>query len=441
MDKKKKSHISLSLSRFSVITTILKNKIKNFKSVVFNNKSVIENYFFMTILQILNSFFYLLIYPYLIRVLGSEGYGTFVFATSIATYFLFFINFGFDLPATKAIAENAENSYNQRNILSCIFTSKSYLFIISSLVFGILLFTVPVFEKNKEVFLLCFFNVYSFVLFPQWYFQGIQKMKIVTYIQLGLKLASLPLIFLLIKSPQDLILYVFIISITNILGSLIAYLIIRLKYKIDISWVKPNRLKVWFKESQPFFFSSLAGSIKEYSIPIIIGSFFGMKDVAIYDLANKIIIVPRTIFMGVNSAIFPKLIVNIRNNLVKKIIRTEFFVSFSVVVVIIVFGKFIVKFLGGSGMENSYYLAVLLGFTVVSWLVVGAFINFVFIPNDKNYFITANQVIAMVAFFIFCIGGLMIYKNIIIFGVAMALSGMLEILYCVYITKKHQLLK
>ena len=315
------------------------------------------------------------------------------------------------------------------------------MFIISSLVFGILLFTVPVFEKNKEVFLLCFFNVYSFVLFPQWYFQGIQKMKIVTYIQLGLKLASLPLIFLLIKSPQDLILYVFIISITNILGSLIAYLIIRLKYKIDISWVKPNRLKVWFKESQPFFFSSLAGSIKEYSIPIIIGSFFGMKDVAIYDLANKIIIVPRTIFMGVNSAIFPKLIVNIRNNLVKKIIRTEFFVSFSVVVVIIVFGKFIVKFMGGSGMENSYYLAVLLGFTVVSWLVVGAFINFVFIPNNKNYFITANQVIAMATFFIFCIGGLMIYKNIIIFGVAMALSGMLEILYCVYITKKHQLLK
>lgn len=441
MDKKKKSHISLSLSRFNVITTILKNKIKNFKSVVFNNKSVIENYFFMTILQILNSFFYLLIYPYLIRVLGSEGYGTFVFATSIATYFLFFINFGFDLPAAKAIAENAGNRYNQRDILSCIFTSKSYLFIISSLIFGILLFTVPVFEKNKEVFLLCFFNVYSFVLFPQWYFQGIQKMKIVTYIQLGLKLASLPLIFLLIKSSQNLILYVFIISITNILGSLIAYLIIWLKYKIDISWVKPNRLKVWFKESQPFFFSSLASSIKEYSIPIIIGSFFGMKDVAIYDLANKIIIVPRTIFMGVNSAIFPKLIVNIRNNLVKKIIRTEFFVSFSVVVVIIVFGKFIVKFMGGSGMENSYYLAVLLGFTVVSWLVVGAFINFVFIPNDKNYFITANQVIAMVAFFIFCIGGLMIYNNIIIFGVAMALSGMLEILYCVYITKKHQLLK
>ena len=165
-----------------------------------------------------------------------------------------------------------------------------------------------------------------------------------------------------------------------------------------------------------------------------------MKDVAIYDLANKIIIVPRTIFMSVNSAIFPKLIVNIRNSFVKKIIRTEFFISFSVVLVIIVFGKFIVKFMGGSGMENSYYLAVLLGFTVVSWLVVGAFINFVFIPNNRNYFITANQIIAMLSFFILCIGGLLLFPNILVFGVAMALSGLIEIGYCIYVSKKNSLL-
>ena len=419
----------------------MKFKINSLKSIIFNNKSVIENYFFMTILQILNSFFYLLIYPYLIRVLGSEGYGTYVFATSIATYFLFFINFGFDLPATKAIAENVNNNIAKQDILSCIFTSKNYLFLISSLFFGLLLFTVPVFEKNKEVFLLCFLNIYTFVLFPQWFFQGIQKMKVVTFIQLGLKLASLPLIFLLVKSPQNLTLYVFITTLTTVVGGVIAYFIVRLKYKIKIVLVKPHRLKFWFKHSQPFFLSSLASSIKEYSIPIIIGSFFGMKEVAVYDLANKLIIVPRTLFMSVNAAIFPKLIVKINNVFVKKLIRIELLISLSVVFFIFVFGKFIVRFMGGAGMEDSYYLAILLGFTVVSWLVVGAYINFVFIPNNKNYFITANQVIAMVTFFIFCIGGLMIYNNIIIFGVAMALSGMLEIFYCGYITKKHQLLK
>lgn len=419
----------------------IEGKMVNLKNLFFNNKKIIENYFFMTILQILNSFFYLLIYPYLIRVLGGGAYGLFVFATSIATYFLFFINFGFDLPATKAVAENVEDHQKLEEILSCIFTLKTYLFLFSLVIFLLLILLFPVFAKNKSVFFLCFISIYSFVLFPQWFFQGVQRMKIVTYIQLGLKFASLPIIFWVVKRPSDLVLYVIIITMTNIVGGIIASFIIRFTFRFKISWVSLFKLKTWFKKAQPFFLSSLASSLKEYSIPIIIGSFFGMKEVAVYDLANKLIIVPRTLFMSVNAAIFPKLIVKINNVFVKKLIRIELLISLSVVFFIFVFGKFIVRFMGGAGMEDSYYLAILLGFTVVSWLVVGAYINFVFIPNNKNYFITANQVIAMFSFFALCIGGLMIYNNIMVFGVALALSGILEIIYCEYITRKHHLLK
>ena len=78
-------------------------------NLIHNNKKIIENYFFMTILQLLNSFFYLLIYPFVIRKVGMEAWGVFVFATSVAAYFVFLINFGFDLPATKRVAENINN--------------------------------------------------------------------------------------------------------------------------------------------------------------------------------------------------------------------------------------------------------------------------------------------------------------------------------------------
>lgn len=415
-------------------------KVHSLRILVFNNKKIIENYFFMTVLQVLNSFFYLLIYPYLIRALGGSAYGLYVFATSISTYFLFVINFGFDLPATKAIAENFNNEKNLENIISSIFTSKTYLFLICLFVFVGMLYTIPVFSKNKSIFFLCFVSVYSFVLFPQWFFQGMQSMKTVTFIQLGIKLLSLPLIFWLVKKEGDLFSYVSILTFTNLVGGIIGFCIIRFKFHLKTYWLPLSSLKFWFKQSQPFFLSSLAGSLKEYSVPIIIGSFFGMKEVAIYDLANKIVMVPRTIFMSVNAAIFPKLIVNIKNHIVKKIIKIETAISLFMVLLIVVFGRFIIHIMGGNGMEDSYYLSILLAVTIVSWLVVGAYINFVFIPHNKNKYIAINQVMAMFSFFIFCIGGLLVYKSIMVLGVAIALSGILEIVYCVSITYKNKYL-
>lgn len=420
---------------------MISNKIGAIKEMIINNKKVIENYFFMTILQVLNSFFYLLIYPYLIRTLGAEQYGVYVFATSVVSYFVFFITFGLDLPATKAIAENVDNKDKMQEILSSIFTAKTYLFFISIAVLAGLLWIVPKFYIYKEVIVLCFISVYSYVLFPQWFFQGIQKMRVVTYIQLGVKILSLPVIFTMVKSAEDFFVYVAIITFSTLLGSIIAFFIIKYQYRLSIRWQDMRMLKHWLVEGKPFFYSSLAGSIKEYSIPIIIGSFFGMRDVAIYDLANKIVIVPRTLFMSVNAAIFPKLIVNIKNHIVKRIIRIEALVSVSVLVLIVIFGKYIVKIMGGEGMEDAYYLAVLLSITIISWLVVGAYISFVFIPNRKNYWVTTNQLVALVTFMIFTFVGLLLYDNILVLGGAIALSGISEIIYCKYQVSKNNMLE
>ena len=86
------------------------------------NTKVAENYVFMTLLQVLNVCFYLLIYPFLIRVLGAESYGLYAFALAIVTLFIYFVSFGFDLPAAKKIAENAENNEVKSQVLSEVTT-------------------------------------------------------------------------------------------------------------------------------------------------------------------------------------------------------------------------------------------------------------------------------------------------------------------------------
>ncbi|MFV0208658.1 oligosaccharide flippase family protein [Empedobacter falsenii] len=418
----------------------LKVKINSIIKLAKNNKKIIENYFFMTILQVLNSFFYLLIYPYLIRTLGAESYGLFVFATSITTYFIFLVNFGFDFPATKAVAENVDNRNKIQETLSCVFTAKIYLLLLSVFIIGVLLFFVPFLKQHFVLFVFSFAQVISFIIFPQWFFQGIQNMKVITYIQLLIKIVSLPFIFYLIKKPSDVSLYVLIVSLSSLLGGIIAYGFIRFKYNYHLRFVKRTKLKIWFKDSLPFFLSTSAAVIKEQSITIIIGSFFGMKDVAVYDLANKIIIMPRTIFMSINGAIFPKLIREINNSKTKKIINIEVFLSLSVIIFIAIFGNFIVKILGGDEMIKAYPLSILLSVTVMSWLVVGAYISFVFIPNNRYYLVTKNQIVALSSFLLYTLAGLLLYKSIFVFGIAMALSGLTEIVYCKIVANKYRLL-
>lgn len=141
-----------------------------------------------------------------------------------------------------------------------------------------------------------------------------------------------------------MIAYSIIVSLTSVISAIIAFFVIRFKFNFKIKITNFYEVSIWFKEAFPFFLSNSAGVIKEQSIIIIIGSFFGMKEVAIYDLANKIISIPKTLLTSVNSAIFPALVKNYDSIKIKKIIKIEYIVSLLVVLFIIIVGKYIVCF-------------------------------------------------------------------------------------------------
>ncbi|HEY5593097.1 MAG TPA: oligosaccharide flippase family protein [Paludibacter sp.] len=417
-----------------------KSSFQSIKSKISNNTKVIENYFFMTALQIINSLFGILIYPYLIRVLGAESYGLYVFALSVTSYFIGLISFGFSFPALKAIIENKDNQQVKNEIVSSVFTAKSYLAIISTIIFSVLLFTIPIMHDNWIIFGICFTQIIAEVLFPVWYFQGVQKMRIVTFIQLGFRILSLPFIFLFIKTSSDCWIYVLIATLSVISGGISSILFLKTKENITIRFVSIQSLKIYFRDAMPFFWSSSTGTIKQESVTIIIGAFFGMRDVALYDLANKIIILPRMLTMSINGALFPKIIENVQKTVVHKILRYETLIGFGVIAGVALFGRWIILILGGTAMLGSYPLAVILSVTVLVWLVVGCYISFVFVPTNRYYFVTRNQFVAFGSFFLFCIPGIFIFHNILVVVVALTLSGLSEIAYCNYLIKKHKLL-
>jgi len=410
------------------------------KSIFKNNEKVVENYFFMTALQVINTMFGILIYPYLIRTLGAQSYGLFIFAVSVSNYFIIAIEFGFHMPALKIVAENKTDTRVKNNVVSAIFTAKFFIAIAVSALFVIFAFLFSRINTNLALFSVVFSQIIASVIYPSWYFQGIQKMKIPTYIQLTIRVLSLPFLFLFIHTGDDILIYATIFSASNIVNALLCVLYLYKYEYIKYQFVKFSAIKQYFNDAKPFFWSSSTGVIKEESVNILIGSLFGMSELAFYNLAEKIVKIPRLLTMNINDAIFPKFISENKKNNVSKIIKFEMWIGIAIIALIIIFGKWAVLLLGGNEMQSAYPMAVILSITILVWLIVGSYISFVFIPAKKYYFVTKNQFVALLSFLLFFTIGILITKSIYVIIISITLSGVFEVLYCKYLIKKHKML-
>jgi len=415
-------------------------RISSFKKNIQNNTKVIENYFFMTAIQLINSSFGVLIYPYIIRELGAESYGLYVFALSVTSYFIGLISFGFSYPAIKKVIEHKNDQQARNEIISCIITAKLYLAFASTLAFALLLISIPTMRNNWGLFAACYFQIFGEVFSLFWYFQSIQKMKIVAYMQLGFKLISLPFIFIFIRNPSDSWIYALIISLSVVSGGFFSLMYLFFKNHFRFKFQSFCSLKLYFQEALPFFWSNSTEIIKQESVTIIIGTLLGMRDVALYDLANKIIIIPRILCASINSALFPKIIEHVKKDVIKRILRYETLIGLGVIAMVAIFGHWVVLILGGKPMLDSYPLAVILSVTVLVWLIVGSYISFVFVPTKNYYFVTQNQLVALLSFSLFCIPAVLIFHNVLAIISALTLSGICEIIYCKYLISRNKLL-
>ena len=410
------------------------------RKILKNNSKVIENYFFMTILQILNMCFYLLIYPFLIRTLGQEGYGLYAYAASMVFLFITFVNFGFDLPAAQQVALHSDDKQVLRSVLSCVQTAKIYIEMIAVLCFAVIMLINPIMSNAPCVFWITFLQTLTFILFPQWYYQGLQKMKMVTYIQFGFRLLSLPFIFIFVKSPQDVWVFALITSLASVLGGITAWLMIRYCDGIKIYWASIPAVKRTYLEAVPFCGSNIIGVAKEQGMILMAGSFLGMADVAIYDLANKIMLIPRTIFSKLNDALYPKMVVRGDKETNRRVLLYEVVLGVGAMLCVALFGPLAVYVLGGEQMMSSYGVTVILSFTILSWLVVGVFLQFYFVPAGYTRHILYNQIVAMSSCFIVAGVGLYVWHNVYALAVAYAFSGLCEIFYCYIVAKNKRML-
>ena len=419
----------------------MKQKAQHIKLLFRNNSKVAENYFFMTALQVSVILINLLLYPYLIRTLGKESYGTYVFILSNVQLFVLFFASGFSFPAIKKISLNADNQQVKNQTISEIFTAKFLLFVFCALALVACMFFVPFVRDNLLIYIVMLSMLaIGDMLIPLWYFQGMQKMSFIAFVNLGIRLLSIPMIFIFVKSPDNLFDFVAIMSVLPFLGGVFTYFYLILKEKISIKFVSIKQLKPVFKDAIPFYGTSAFEMMRNEGLKIIVGIFWGMNNVAVYDLAEKIVKIAQIFTSSINTVIFPKAIKDLNVEKIKRIFRYETIIGLAVTFSVIAFGYWAVLFLGGKELLDAYPLTIILSFTIYFSLIVGCYVSYIFVPQNHYYLISKNKLTAMIAFVVMAVAGLIIYKNIMILALAYTLSYLVEVIQCRYLVKKRRLL-
>ncbi|KRO08747.1 polysaccharide biosynthesis family protein [Lactiplantibacillus xiangfangensis] len=266
-------------------------------------KRTVSNIFYNSLYQVLILFVPLLTIPYVSRVLGTDGVGVNALVTSVANFFGTIIVIGLYQLGAREIAKASRQKL--RATFWALWKLQLYsgvivilLYVISTLVFV---------DKNKLYYVLEVPFLISYALDISWFFVGIGEIKKVILRNTFIKVLSLGLIFVLVKNPSDLWIYVLILSGSNLLANLI--FLTNLKHALpDTVHSDLNRL------SQRYLKSALALLLPQIALQlytnlddVLVGGIAGASQLAYYDQSQRIARIVVTILTSASTVVMPKL--------------------------------------------------------------------------------------------------------------------------------------
>jgi polysaccharide transporter, PST family len=254
-----------------------------------NKKRLITNFISLASMQGLNFILPLITLPYLLQVLGPGRFGLISFAQALIQYFILFTDYGFNLIATKEISLHRENKKQISVIFSTVMLVRILLLIISLLILIVLVVIIPKFQNNSLIYLLTFGMVIGNVLFPVWFFQGIEEMKVISILNIVSKLIFTIGIFIFVTDKSQFLIVPVLNSLGYITIGLIGLYLVIFRYRVRL--IKPSLadIKYQLKEGWDIFVSNLVTSLYTTSNIFILGFFASNTVVGYYSSAEKVV--------------------------------------------------------------------------------------------------------------------------------------------------------
>ena len=345
---------------------------------------VLKNYAYNLSYQLLVIILPIITTPYVTRVFSSDDLGTYGYFNSIVTYFILLATLGVANYGTKEISGHRKDI--QKNFWG-IYTLQLGATFVSILLYLLLCLALP--SMQNPVAYILGLSLVSKGLDISWLFQGLEDFRKITIRNITVKLVGVISIFLFVKSANDLYLYVFLLTIFELLGQLSMWLPAREfigKAHFDMAYAR-----VHLKPVILLFLPQIAISLYVTLDRTMLGALASTKDVGIYDQALKLVNILLTLVTSLGSVMLPRvssLLSSGYHKAVNKMHQMSFLI-YNLVIFPIIAGMLIVNddfvqfFLGKDFQDARYAIAIMIfRMFFIGWTnIMGIQI---LIPHDKN---------------------------------------------------------
>ncbi|WP_196892018.1 oligosaccharide flippase family protein [Aureivirga marina] len=334
----------------------------------------------------------LIIFPFLLKVLGFDKFGLISFSLSVCAYFGALIQYGFSITAVRDIARIKTDLKLLNQKFNDFFWTSISLLVISFSILLLLIFIVPKFSGEAELYFYTFFLVGMQSVFPYWFFQGVEEMKLIAYINVLTKFLYLVSLFIFINEPSDYV-YVYLLYALNVLvGNIISIIIIRKRFNVSLTVPNFYRIKNVILSGRHAFITQFAPNFYNNTATFVLGLTVSSSILGIYVSATKVIDALNSLAVLISSTFLPYLSRNIENHVLYK--RIMYFVGISVCCVAFIFSTQIIDIFVDENIKdiNLYFKWLIL-------MVVFIFFRLIYGPN-----------------FLMLIGKEKLYKNIVLYS-------------------------
>ena len=249
-----------------------------------------------------------MVLPYLLAVLGAEGYAYVGFSLAVVQFAVLIVDFGFDLSATKHVALVRNDRAELTKVFWSVVGAKTLLLIVSVPLILLPIYFVPSYRPYTNAVLCTLPMAVGSAFTFMWMFQGIGKVRHLAVINTFSKVLLLPLIFFFVKSENDSILAAFLQASVYMLTALVSCLWLWRLNMVDaprFSWKSMRRETA---ESLPLFLSRAATSVYTQLFVVILALFCAQDAVGRYTSAEALMRAACfVLYVPLTQAFFPRI--------------------------------------------------------------------------------------------------------------------------------------